>query len=273
MVEMEIVSVGNELLIGKTLNTNAYWIAKLSTSHGMTVRRITVVGDDVNCISAVIRETVKRKPKFIVTTGGLGPTFDDKTLEGIANALSQKLEINQNALRMVKEKYKALVEKGKMKKMELTPARTKMAKLPNTAQPLPNPVGTAPAVIMKKDETLIIALPGVPSEMKSIFKESVVPLLRKESGTLAFFETSVFADNIMESVLAPLIDLTMRENTCVYIKSHPKGEEDKPHIELHFSTMAKQPKTARKHLTRAVHQLSEFVAKNGGSIRSKRRAP
>ena len=76
---VEIICVGNELLIGKTLNTNAHWLAKRITSLGLKVRRITVVGDDLEEISSAIKETVNRKPCFIIVTGGLGPTFDDKT--------------------------------------------------------------------------------------------------------------------------------------------------------------------------------------------------
>ena len=103
-VELEIICVGNELLIGKTQDTNAYWLGKQATNLGVNVRRITVVEDIVDEIAKVICEVLERKPQFIVTTGGLGPTFDDKTLEGIAKALDCKLEVNQKAIEMVKEK-------------------------------------------------------------------------------------------------------------------------------------------------------------------------
>ena len=268
---MEIVCVGNELLIGKTLNTNAHWLARRATSLGMMVKRITVVVDDVDEIVKVIREALKRKPRFIITTGGLGPTFDDKTLEGIAKALNLKLEVNEKALKMVREKYEAYVKAGRIEKVELTPARVKMAKLPESAEPLPNPVGTAPGVMLKVEGTFLIALPGVPSEMEAIFDESVAPLLKKEAGKVAFFERSIYADNIMESSLAPLIDQTMHENPYVYIKSHPKGEEKKPHLEIHFSTTTKDSKTAKERLEKAIIQLSELVRKNNGKIKFQNR--
>jgi len=264
---MEILCVGNELLIGKTLNTNAQWMARRSTTLGMMVKRITVISDDINEIATAINEALKRKTRFVVTTGGLGPTFDDKTLEGIAKALNCGLKVNKKALAMVREKYEAFVKAGRIDKVELTPYRVKMATLPEGAEPLPNPVGTAPGVIMTIKETSLIALPGVPSEMEAIFEDSVVPLLRKEAGNVAFFETSIYADNIMESSLAPLIDKTMHDSPYVYIKSHPKGEEKKPHIELHFSTTAKDSRTAKKWLEKAIIQLSELIEKNGGKIR------
>ena len=94
----EIITVGNELLIGKILNTNAYWLARYITGLGIKVRRITVVGDDIDEIASSIREAIERKTDFIITVGGLGPTFDDRTLEGLAKALHRKLQVNEKAL-------------------------------------------------------------------------------------------------------------------------------------------------------------------------------
>ena len=265
--QIEIICVGNELLIGKILNTNANWLAKRATSLGMTVKRVTVVSDDVAEIATATRESLKRKPKLIITTGGLGPTFDDKTLEGIAEALNRKLEVNQKAFGMVRKKYETYAKEGKIEEVELTPPRVKMAKLPEGSKPLPNPVGTAPGVNIKVGGTLLVALPGVPSEMEAIFEESVAPLIKKEAGATVFFERSVFADGIMESALAPLIDHVMRDNSYVYIKSHPKSQEKKPHLEVHFSTTANSHETARKRVDGAVAQLSRLIEENGGTIR------
>jgi len=269
---MEIICVGNELLIGKVLNTNAHWLVGRATSLGIRVRRITIVGDDIEEIANTACEVLQRKPRFIITTGGLGPTFDDKTLEGIAKALNVKLTLNEKALKMVREKYEAYAKAGRIEKVELTQPRVKMATLPEGAEPLRNPTGTAPGVLMKSEKSFLIALPGVPPEMEAIFEESVAPLLKKEAGEIAFFETSIYADHIMESTLSPLIDKTMHDNPYVYIKSHPKGEERKPHIELHFSTTAKDTKTAKRHIGKAMIQLSELMEKQGGKIKLKRSA-
>jgi molybdenum cofactor synthesis domain-containing protein len=273
--EMEIICIGNELLIGKTLNTNAHWLAKHATMHGATVKRITVIRDDVNEISTTLQEALKRKPQFIITTGGLGPTFDDKTLEGIAKGLKRKLKINEKALEMVKEKYAAYLKEGKIERIELTPARIKMATIPEETEPLHNPVGTAPGMIAKVNNTFIVALPGVPPEMEAIFDESLAGIIKKEAGKSAFFEASIYAEHIMESVLAPLIDQTMHDNPYVYVKSHVytkdhlQTEGQRSHIELHFSTTAEHPKTAKKRLDKAKAQLSELVRKNGGRMKSK----
>jgi len=269
---IEIICVGNELLIGKTLNTNAQWLAKRITSLGLSVRRITTVGDEVEEISSAVREAIQRKPSFVITTGGLGPTFDDKTLEGIAKALQRQLEIHDQALKMLEEKYRRFVEEGRMEKLELTPPRVKMARLPKGAEPLFNPVGTAPGVVVKHNETTIVALPGVPPEMKAIFEESLVPILKKAAGKVTFFETSIDVTGCMESAIAPLIERVMHDNPYVYIKSHPKFEEKIPHLELHLSTTAEESKTARKLVGTALIQLSEMIQEKGGKIKPSKRS-
>lgn len=265
--DMEIVSVGNELLIGKVINTNAQWLARRATSLGLVVKRITVVRDDVEETAEVIQGTLTRKPKIVLTTGGLGPTFDDKTLESIGYALERKLEVNQEALQMVRQKYKDYsAKKGTQDSAELTKARVKMAIMPQNARPIHNPVGTAPAVEMDLGETVLIALPGVPAEMEAIFEESVVPKLKEVSNGAAFFERGLYVDNMMESVLAPLIDQVMRSNPRVYIKSHPKGAENAPHLEIHFSTTGSDKEEAAEGLSKAASQLSELVVRSGGRV-------
>jgi nicotinamide-nucleotide amidase len=264
--EMEIICIGNELLIGKTPNTNAQWLAKHATNQGITVTRITVIPDNVNEIATAINETLQRKPQFIITTGGLGPTFDDKTLQGIAKALNRKLAINQKALKMVKEKYEAYAKKNGAKTVKLTQPRIKMATIPEKTQPIPNPVGTAPGIQEHVKETTLIALPGVPQEMEAIFEETIAPLLKQASGGITFYEKSIYADYIMESTLAPLIDKVMHDNPGVYIKSHPRGEENKPHMEIHLSIKAKDTEKPEERLQKAIAQLSNSVEKSGGKV-------
>jgi len=264
---IELICVGNELLIGKTINTNAQWLAKRIITLGLNIQRITIIGDNVDEISTALQEGIQRNPRFIITTGGLGPTFDDKTLEGIAKALERKLETHDQALKMVREKYHQYVEEGRMEKVELTPHRVKMAKLPKGAEPLSNPVGTAPGVIIKHNNTTLIALPGVPSEMKAIFEESVAPLLKQAAGNVTFFETSLYVTGIGESAVAPLIDRVMHDNPYVYVKSHPKGEERIPHLELHLSTTAENSSLAKKRVSRALIQLSDMIQATGGKIK------
>lgn len=264
--DIEIICVGNELLIGKTLNTNANWIAKQATALGITVKRITVVADEAKEIATAIRETLNRNPNFALTTGGLGPTYDDKTLQGIAEALNRKLVVNMKALKMVKDKYEAYASEKGAETVELTQSRLKMATLPEKAKPLPNPVGTAPGLLIDLKKTVLIALPGVPSEMKAIFHETVSLQLRRASGRNAFYEKSIYVDNVMESSLAPFIDKLMQDNPDVYVKSHPKGGENNPQLEIHMSIIAEDAGIAKEKLRKVVMELSGVVKENGGKI-------
>ncbi len=263
--DIEIISVGNELLIGKTLNTNAQWLAKRLTALGLSVSRITTIKDEVPEIVKAVKETMLRKPRFIITTGGLGPTFDDKTLEGIAKACDSTLQINEDALQMVTGKYVKYAEEMKHEAFELTPARRKMAKIPEGATPLPNPVGTAPAVLLTHKTLTLFALPGVPSEMKAIFTASLLPIFKEAASDLTFFETSMCVEGVMESEIAPFLAQVMHRNPYIYIKSHPLGAEKTPKIELHLSTTAQDVTTAKKRVSQALIQLSEIVEAKGGT--------
>jgi nicotinamide-nucleotide amidase len=265
---VEIICIGNELLTGKTLNTNAQWLAKRITIAGLNVKRITIAGDNVSEISKIIKEALQRRPIFIITTGGLGPTFDDKTLQSIAKTLNCPLQIHKEALKMIEKKYRQYMEEGVVrKKIELTSPRIKMVKLPKGASPLPNPIGTAPGVLLKYNNVTIIALPGVPPEMEAIFENSGVPLLKEISGKATFYEISISVTGIMESDIAPIVDKTMQNNPYVYIKSHPHGGEGIPHLELHFSTTAQNSNVAKKHVSRALLQAQELIQAEGGKVK------
>src|SRR5216683_139307 len=104
----EIISVGNELLIGHTLDTNSHWIAKRFTRFGWTLQRITVLRDTLAAIKDGVTGALRRKPDLLITLGGLGPTHDDMTLKGIALALDKRLALNPEALAMVKARYSKL---------------------------------------------------------------------------------------------------------------------------------------------------------------------
>jgi len=261
----EIISIGNELLIGKVLNTNAQWLCRRLTSLGINVKRITVVPDDLNEISNCLNETILRKPNYIFTTGGLGPTFDDMTLKAFSNAFNLELILNEEALKMVSLKIEELAKKGIIKHKELTPYRLKMASLPKGSKPLPNPVGTAPGVYLFLNNCEIYILPGVPDEMKVIFEESIFPRI-KEKSKLKFIEKSLRLIGIAESDLSPIIEQAMKNNPGIYIKSHPKHGEGTSLIELHFSTMKEEINEGEKIIDKAIEEISSQIIKKGVSI-------
>ncbi len=239
----EIISVGNELLIGHTLDTNSHWIAKRFTKFGWTLQRITVLRDSLAAIRDGVKGALGRKPELLITLGGLGPTHDDMTLKGIALALNKRLLLNAKAFAMVKVRYNAIEAST-----GLTRFRRKMATLPEGAEPLPNPIGTAPGVMIKVGTPWLVSLPGVPSEMKAIFTGSVIPMLRASKAE-APKEVTVGLVGIIESALAPALDRTRRAFPGLYFKSHPRGREGgiRSLIQLHVysvdpSSRAKQDK-------------------------------
>jgi len=260
---VELVGVGNELLIGKIANTNAQWLAKMVTNLGGEVKRVVDIGDNLDEISGVIREALTRSPTWLLMTGGLGPTFDDMTLEGIARALEVPLEIDEEAKRMVKEKYERY-EARTGEKIELTPARLKMATLPQGAEALKNPAGTAPGVLFHRGATTIVALPGVPVEMQAIFSDVLESLVAKTVGNRHLYSKTLKATGVIESALAPLIDIVMHNNTGVYIKSHPKEPEPLPVIEFHLSMSSESLETSKQKVENAALQLTKLVRENKG---------
>lgn len=262
-LDVEVISIGNELLIGKVENTNAYWLAKQLTSLGATVRRITIIQDTVDEIASAINEASIRRACFIITTGGLGPTFDDKTFQGIGKVLNQKLIINPEAYDMVKQKCLEYAEKaGTKNECEMTPPRIKMAIFPEGTRPVVNPFGTAPALYAKIREANLFALPGIPAEMKAIFNHTIAPILKSDAGQNVFRECSIFTDYIAESKLAPLIDRVMADHLGVYIKSHPLGCNKG---ELHLTIFEKEDKSTNM-LEKAAEQLKALILVNGGII-------
>jgi molybdenum cofactor synthesis domain-containing protein len=232
----ELLFIGNELLIGKVLNTNSQWLTRNITLLGGTCSRITVVRDKIEEISRVVNEILKRSPRFLIISGGLGPTYDDMTLEGLSRALNKPLRVDKTALSWVTQKYQELKNKGLIEDSSIIPSRTKMATLPLTSKPLPNPVGTAPGVLISKGETKIICLPGVPSELEAIFEDSVKKEIIKEVGERCFVESTFMVKGIGESAMAPIIeDVMMKYSPYVYVKSHPKHGTPDVTVEFHLT--------------------------------------
>lgn len=257
-----IISIGNELLIGKTVNTNATWLARKLTLLGYNVRRVITIPDSEEDEVEVFRDAVRRGIRVVISTGGLGPTFDDKTSEYLAKALGRAYVINDDALRMVVETFKS-------RGLELTEPRLKQAKMPEGARPLPNPVGTAPGIWVEEGGTIIIALPGVPSEMMGIFEGYVEPRLREIGPRLHFVERSITVRGVPEADLAPIIERGMKMSDRVYIKSHPKGHEIKaPLIEVHVYISSEDTRSAEVEINKIISYIISAVREKGGEVLS-----
>ncbi len=219
MTRVEIIAVGKEILRGQTLDTNSSWLAKRITALGGVIGRIVIPDDDVIAIAQEIKTSLQNHAQVIITTGGLGPTFDDKTLAGIAEATGRPLSLHPRALEIVTRRYKELYDQGFVDAAAITPAREKMAYLPQGSEALDNPVGTAPAVSLTGPEWVIFALPGVPREMQAIFEQAVLPSLKEILGAEFYREETVNTGLGDESIIAGMIDQVMKQVPGTYLKS------------------------------------------------------
>ncbi len=197
------------------------------------------------------------------------------TLEGLARALKKPLKVDETALSWVNARYKELLRKGWITKLEMTPSRIKMAKLPLTSKPLHNPIGTAPGVLLREGDTKIICLPGVPKELEAIFKDSVKKEILKEIGVRCFLESNFIVKGIGESAMASTIEEVMeRYSPYVYIKSHPKYRARASDVTVEFNLTTtydlKSHKKGRVFLERKIKEaqqdLEKGVKKLGGKI-------
>jgi molybdenum cofactor synthesis domain-containing protein len=253
---VEILSIGNELLLGNTVNTNAAWLATKVTFLGGKVTRVTTVGDNLREISQATKESIKRRPDFLITTGGIGPTFDDMTLKAVAKAIGLRLRLDATAVRMVREHY---ARRFAGRRLLLTKPRLKMAYIPAGGTAIQNPVGTAPGVKLSVGKSEVFCLPGVPSEAKAIFTNTLSEIIAAKAGGMRFLQKWMRVDGVMESSLAPVLDRVMSRWPGVYIKSHPRGVEanGRAHLELHFSISTSEPKRAGRVLSAAIRDLMD----------------
>ncbi|UCH56844.1 MAG: competence/damage-inducible protein A [Candidatus Bathyarchaeota archaeon] len=223
--QIGILVVGNEILDGMVLDTNSQWIINQLKALNLQVSEKMTVRDEAKVIARAIRRMISNGDNLIFTTGGLGPTHDDKTLMGVAMAFELPLELNDAALRIVTRQYADMHQRGIIGTSEITEPRRKMAILPRGARPLDNRVGGAPGVVLEIEGAQIISLPGVPGELMWIFDNQLLGLLKgKVEG--AFAEDVIYLPLRDESTLAPIIDEVMQEVPGVYIKSmvKPYGE-------------------------------------------------
>lgn len=171
MPYLSIVTIGNELISGRILDTNSQFISSELSSLGFKIRKIVLVGDTIEEISTAIKEELL-KSQLIITTGGLGPTTDDLTRQALAKVANVPLKLNQKA----KEKLIALLAKrGRVANEN----NLRQVEFPEGAEVINNDLGTADSFITKIKDIPVISLPGVPREMKYIFETQLKPYLEK----------------------------------------------------------------------------------------------
>jgi len=218
-MQAEIITIGTELLLGEIVDTNSAWIAQQLAYVGMDVFRTMTVGDNLDRISAAVRAGMSNAD-LVITTGGLGPTVDDMTRKGIARATDRDIVLSQELLEEI-----AAFFAGRGRTM--SDSNRKQATIPAGAEVIHNPVGTAPAFAVAHQGSLVIALPGVPHEMRHLMKHAVMPLLHERFGVQAVIASRVLRTcGIGESTLGGRIpDLMEMSNPTVGTAAHP-GQTD-----------------------------------------------
>jgi len=271
---VEIIAIGNELLIGDVLDTNTNWLCRRLTMMGAFVRRAVLVRDDEEAIAAEVKGAISRGTDLLFTSGGLGPTDDDRTVAAVAKAVGLPLELNEEALKMVERRYRELYEQGFVDSPEITPSRRKMAILPKGAVPLFNPVGTAPGVWLEvsagcevrgveSGKTVIVCLPGVPAELKGIFENSLPPLLEQVLGKGFYDERTFEATCRDESVLAPLLKKVAEKHPSVYLKSKARTFGQEVRIRILFAASGSDKKAVEQAIRNAIDDLLAELEPHG----------
>lgn len=261
---IELVCVGDELLSGITLNTNAHWLSCEIASLGASVSRVTTIGDSIQLIGRVLSESLARKPDMIIVTGGLGATYDDLTLEGLAAALGVKTQLDRSAVKMLKRSYS---RRGLH--YTLDPVRLKMATIPAGSTPVQNPVGSAPAVSVKSGRTQIYCLQGVPGEMEAIFTKCISPVIKKHVGPFVVREENYEVEGVSEAMLSPALtrivsSVPRRE---LYLKTHPHGYAGTtPRLRIQIVCRGTDARAIAKRLGDISSMLLAQVAELGGRV-------
>ena len=220
MPSAEIISIGSELLLGQIVDTNAAWMAQRLTNLGVDLFYKTTVGDNPARMKDVIARALERSD-IVITGGGLGPTQDDLTRETIAEVTGRKLVLRQELLDFIEQRFRS-------RGFIMTANNERQAYIPEGSVPIHNPNGTAPAFAVEDPRGVVLALPGVPFEMKWLFDNEVTPFLRRKFGLSEVITYKVLkVADMGESSVDDLIGHLMVDSTnpTVGVLAHP-GQVD-----------------------------------------------
>nr|WP_321355872.1 competence/damage-inducible protein A [uncultured Draconibacterium sp.] len=193
----EIITIGDEILIGQIVDTNSAWMGEQFNLNGIEIYQITSVHDDHDHIMRAIKNAEKHAD-LVVITGGLGPTKDDITKHTLCEYFNTKLVFHQPTL-------DTIVERFKHRGIDMNKLNRDQAMLPESCTILPNKMGTAPGMWFEKKDTIFVSMPGVPFEMKYLVEFELLPRLRQTGRTKAIFHKTVLTQGVPESMLAERI--------------------------------------------------------------------
>ncbi len=213
-----IVSVGDELLVGQVVNTNASWLGSYLTGMGVVPARIVAVGDDIAEIESAIAASYE-SCELVVVTGGLGPTHDDVTREAVAQFLGTKLVMNERWIGIVRRRFE---QRG----LSFPERNVAQGLVPAEVEMLPNPVGTAPGFWKTWEagsgRRILAVLPGVPEEMKTLMRDKVRPRLEPEVRNYVrhvTLRTTGIGESHLQELLAPVVSTLPSTVKCAYLPS------------------------------------------------------
>ncbi len=242
----EIINIGDEILIGQTVNTNAQWLSGQLRKIGIENQKITVISDSPNDIKKTLKAT---KTDIVIVTGGLGPTLDDLTKQSITEFFDDKLVFHPEIETHIKQMF------AKMN-YPYTDNNKGQSYLPEKAQILWNHYGTASGMWLEKEKRIYIFLPGVPFEMKHIFEHEVIPKIKAKFDLPYLFYKTVTVFGIGESLLADRIK-EWEKNLPDHIKlaylPHPGR------IRLRLSAKGEQLSKLQQTIDHQIQKLKSYI--------------
>ena len=204
----QILSIGSELMLGHLTDTNATYLAQELASLGVELIGVSQIGDDQARISGAIRSALQQA-ELVICSGGIGPTEDDLTREAIADVVSERPVVDASLLKTIETFFAG-------RGLVMPERNAKQAWLIDSAESLPNPVGTAPGWVVAVDDRRVVAMPGVPREMRRMWREEAVPRLRPLLGDRVVTSVTLKTIGIGESAAEDLIhDLVLETNPVV----------------------------------------------------------
>jgi nicotinamide-nucleotide amidase len=248
-MEAEIITIGTELLLGEIVDTNTRYIASALREIGLDLYRTSTVGDNIDRIAEEVQASMERADA-VITTGGLGPTIDDPTREGIAKACGVETVFMPELWQQIEERFSAF---GSVP----TENNRRQALIPAGAIPIENPVGTAPGFIVETDHSVVISLPGVPAEMQYLLISNVIPYLKQHLGLQSIIKSRIVRTaGIGESMLDHIIeDLERLQNPTVGLSAHPGR------VDIRITAKAKTDQEADKMIANVEATLEERIGR------------
>ena len=193
-MKIEIITIGDELLIGQIVNTNSAWMAAELTTQGFGVDAMTTVGDAPGDLLAAL-DTAFARADILLLTGGVGPTRDDRTKETLCRYFDCPLILNEEVLQHIEQLFQS-------RKATLNSLTRDQALVPSKATVIPNRVGTAPLLWFRKGAQLLVSMPGVPLEMQTAMREEIMPRLSAAFRQKAYLRRAYLVGGYSESALA-----------------------------------------------------------------------